>query len=149
MTDMQHLGDKPGQRLLVVANRLPVNVTINPDDGSVETKMASGGLVSGLQALSKSMQFQWFGWPGTDIHRNDRQRVRDELESQYNAVPIFLKSQDVEDHYNGFSSKSSSTSSALESRKADRLVPKTLCCGLSYTVYLTEPSSTRIGSQHT
>lgn len=101
---MQELGDRPGTRLFVVANRLPVNVSIG-EDGVVETTMASGGLVSGLQALSKTMQFQWFGWPGTDIHRHDMKRVKEELVSQYNAVPIFLNKELVESHYNGFSSK--------------------------------------------
>ena len=101
---MQELGDRPGRRLFVVANRLPVNVSIG-EDGAVETAVACGGLVSGLQALSKSIQFQWFGWPGTDIHRNDREHVTKELVSQYNAVPIFLNKEAVENHYNGFSSK--------------------------------------------
>jgi len=99
---MQEIGDRPGRRLLVVANRLPVNVSIG-QDGKLGTSMASGGLVSGLQALSKSMQFQWFGWPGTDIHRHDMERVQEELVSQHNAVPIFLNKELVEGHYNGFS----------------------------------------------
>lgn len=101
---MQELGDRPGQRLFVVANRLPVNVLIRKD-GTVETTMASGGLVCGLQALSTSVQFQWFGWPGTNIHRHDMERVKERLGSQHNAVPIFLDGKVFEDHYNGFSSK--------------------------------------------
>ncbi len=101
---MQKIDDGHGQRLLIVANRLPVNVTIGPN-GGIEMKMASGGLVSGLRALSKSMQFQWFGWPGTEIHRNDQQEVEKELESHFNAVPVFISNEMMEKHYNGFSSK--------------------------------------------
>lgn len=101
---MQELGGKRGRRLLVVANRLPVNVSFNQDDGSIQTTMSCGGLVCCLKALSKSVHFRWFGWPGTDTHRNDQEQVREQLESQYDAVPIFLNSQDAENHYNGFSS---------------------------------------------
>ncbi|KAM3448586.1 hypothetical protein MY3296_007619 [Beauveria thailandica] len=64
---MQELGDGPGKRLLVVANRLP------------------------------------FGWPGTDIHKNDQGDVARELDKQYNSVPIFLSKEAVKNYYNGFS----------------------------------------------
>jgi len=101
---MEKIGDRQGRRLLVVANRLPVNVSIL-ENGEIETKTASGGLVSGLQALSRSLEFQWFGWPGTDVHRNDRKQVKREL-AERNAYPVFLSKDLVENHYNGFSSKS-------------------------------------------
>lgn len=103
-------------RLLVVANRLPVNIT-QTEDGEFKYKMGSGGLVSALQGLSKSMDFQWFGWPGTEIHRNDRDMVRQKLATQFKAVPIFLSKEMAEMHYSGFSSKS--TSSVLGSYPAD------------------------------
>jgi trehalose 6-phosphate synthase len=92
-------------RLFVVANRLPVNIT-QAGDGEFKYSMAAGGLVSALQGLSKSMEFQWFGWPGTEIHRNDRELVRQELATRFRAVPIFLPKETAESHYNGFSSKS-------------------------------------------
>jgi trehalose 6-phosphate synthase len=93
------------ERLFVVANRLPVNIT-QREDGKFDYTMASGGLVSALQGLSKSMEFQWFGWPGTEIHRNDREMVRQELATRFKAVPIFLPKETADGHYNGFSSKS-------------------------------------------
>ena len=98
-------------RLLVVANRLPVNIT-QTEDGDLDYAMATGGLVSALQGLSKSMDFQWFGWPGTEIHRNDRDIVRQQLATRFKAVPIFLSERIAEMHYNGFSSKL--TSSVIE-----------------------------------
>jgi trehalose 6-phosphate synthase len=91
-------------RLLVVANRLPVNIT-QSEDGVFDYKATSGGLVSALHGLSRSMAFQWFGWPGTDIHRNDRDAVRSNLASLFKAVPIFLSKELMEMHYNGFSSE--------------------------------------------
>lgn len=95
-------------RLLVVANRLPVNIT-QTEEGEFEYTMSSGGLVSALQGLAKSMDFQWFGWPGTEIHRNDRDIVRQQLATQYKAVPIFLSKEMAEMHYDGFSSKLASS----------------------------------------
>lgn len=41
-------------RLLIVANRLPVDI-IQTDDGEFNYTISSGGLVSALQGLSKSM----------------------------------------------------------------------------------------------
>ncbi|KAJ5604802.1 Alpha-alpha-trehalose-phosphate synthase (UDP-forming) [Penicillium lagena] len=89
-------------RLFIVANRLPVSIT-QTEDGEFKYTMASGGLVSALQGLSKSMEFQWFGWPGTEIHRNDREMVRQELATRFHAVPVFLPKETAERHYNGFS----------------------------------------------
>ena len=100
---MEEHGDRPGKRLLVVANRLPVNVSVE-EQGEVELTMASGGLVSGLHSLSKMMEFHWFGWPGVDVHRNDRKEVEQRLASEFNAIPIFLSAKAAENHYNGFSS---------------------------------------------
>lgn len=91
-------------RLLVVANRLPVSIT-QTEEGEFDYSMSSGGLVSALQDLSKSMDFQWFGWPGTEIHRNDRDIVKQQLATRFRAVPIFLTKEMAELHYNGFASK--------------------------------------------
>ena len=101
---MSVLNENLDGRLLVVANRLPVNI-VQVEDGAFYYMMASGGLVSALQGLSKSMDFQWFGWPGAEIHRNDRDTVRQQLATRFKAVPIFLSKGMAEMHYNGFSSK--------------------------------------------
>ena len=92
-------------RVLVVANRLPM--TIKPKDyGEFHYSMSSGGLVSGLKGLAKVVDFKWFGWPGIDIHRNDKDKVRKHLQNEYNAVPVFLSDDLAQQHYNGFSSMS-------------------------------------------
>ncbi|KIX06860.1 alpha,alpha-trehalose-phosphate synthase (UDP-forming) [Rhinocladiella mackenziei CBS 650.93] len=88
-------------RVLVVANRLPITTTVH-DDGTIDYSMATGGLVSGLRSLAKAVDFKWFGWPGVDIHRNDKDGVRQELRDQFNAVPIFLTENLAQRHYNGF-----------------------------------------------
>lgn len=93
-------------RLLIVANRLPITIKQH-EDGSYEFSMSSGGLVSGLNGLSKAIKFKWFGWPGFDVHRNDMDDLRHQLADQFDAVPIFLSRDLSEQHYNGFSSGSS------------------------------------------
>jgi len=92
----------PG-RLLIVANRLPITIKQH-DDGSDDFGMSSGGLVSGLNGLSKAIKFKWFGWPGIDVHRNDKDNLRKQLADQFDAVPVFLSKDLSEKHYNGFSS---------------------------------------------
>jgi trehalose 6-phosphate synthase len=52
--------------------------------------------------LSNLVDFHWFGWPDTLIHGNDRGKVERDLALQFNAVPIFLDKDIVENHYNGF-----------------------------------------------
>ncbi|OAP58891.1 alpha,alpha-trehalose-phosphate synthase (UDP-forming) [Fonsecaea erecta] len=89
-------------RVLVVANRVPISIKTTPED-DFEYSMSSGGLVSGLKALSKAIDFKWFGWPGIDVHRNDKDKVRRHLQDNFNAVPIFLPDKLAEMHYNGFS----------------------------------------------
>lgn len=91
-------------RILVVANRLPMSIKPT-DDGEFEYNISSGGLVSGLKGLSKVVDFKWFGWPGFDVHRNDKDKVRRHLLDEFNAVPIFLSEDLAGKHYNGFSSE--------------------------------------------
>lgn len=90
-------------RVIVVANRLPITIKSQPD-GNFEYSMSSGGLVSGLRSLAKAVDFKWFGWPGIDVHRNDKDTVRRQLQDGFDAVHVFLDSELAEKHYNGFSS---------------------------------------------
>jgi len=89
-------------RVLVIANRLPITIKDHPD-GNFEYNISSGGLVSGLRSLAKAVDFKWFGWPGIDIHRNDKDKIRRDLADKYHAYPIFLNHELAERHYNGFS----------------------------------------------
>jgi len=104
MTPSPEDGLDPGfeGRILVVANRLPMSIKAK-DYGEFEYSISSGGLVSGLKGLSKVVDFKWFGWPGIDIHRNDKDKVRHHLADKFNAVPVFLPEDLSQKHYNGFS----------------------------------------------
>jgi trehalose 6-phosphate synthase len=97
--------DDAGARLFVVCNRLPV-ATKQKDDGTYEFHQSPGGLASSLAGLDPQTKFIWFGWPGMEIHRNDRDYLRRELDRSYSAVPVFLGNTLAEKHYNGFSNSS-------------------------------------------
>lgn len=54
------------QRLLIVSNRLPINVS-QADEGGWSFQLSSGGLVSALSGVQKSTKFVWIGWPGKNL----------------------------------------------------------------------------------
>ena len=89
-------------RLLLVANRLAVTIKRSPE-GKYDFSMSSGGLVTGLSGLSKSTKFQWYGWPGLEIPKDEAEDVTKRLKDEYSAVPIYLDDELADRHYNGFS----------------------------------------------
>lgn len=52
------------QRLLIVSNRLPINVSQGDSNEKWKFQLSSGGLVSALAGVQKSTKFIWIGWPG-------------------------------------------------------------------------------------
>ncbi|KAI5307452.1 Trehalose-6-P synthase/phosphatase complex synthase subunit, partial [Ascosphaera atra] len=78
---------KVDSRLLLVSNRLPITIK-RSDDGKYDFSMSSGGLVSGLSGLSKSTQFQWYGWPGLEVPEDEIDVVVRKLKQEYDAVPV-------------------------------------------------------------
>lgn len=88
-------------KVLVVSNRLPVTIKRNAD-GLYDYLMSSGGLVTGLQGLKKSTEFQWLGWPGLEIPENEQLRVNGDLLEKFNCTAIFLSDHIADLHYNGF-----------------------------------------------
>lgn len=89
-------------KVLVVSNRLPVTIT-RDEDGSYEYAMSSGGLVTALQGLKKSTEFQWFGWPGLEIPENEQEKVNADLMEKFKCTAIYLSDHIADLHYNGFS----------------------------------------------
>ncbi|KAI5288352.1 Trehalose-6-P synthase/phosphatase complex synthase subunit [Ascosphaera aggregata] len=94
--------NKVDSRLLLVSNRLPITIK-RSDDGKYDFSMSSGGLVSGLSGLSKSTQFQWYGWPGLEVPEDEIDMVVKRLKKEYDAVPVFIDDDLADKHYNGFS----------------------------------------------
>ncbi|PFG37353.1 trehalose 6-phosphate synthase [Flavimobilis soli] len=89
---------EPGEYdLVVVANRLPVDLTA-AEDGSVSWKRSPGGLVTALAPVMEGADGAWVGWSGkADVEHDpfDASGIR--------CVPVTLTSDDVEQYYEGFS----------------------------------------------
>ncbi|WPH04007.1 Alpha,alpha-trehalose-phosphate synthase [Acrodontium crateriforme] len=102
MPSIQEDAPKPQGRMLLVSNRLPVSVK-RSDEGRYTYEMSSGGLVSGLAGLRKTMKFNWYGWPGFQIPEDEQPEVRARLAKDFDAIPIFMSEDMSNKHYNGFS----------------------------------------------
>ena len=89
-------------KVLVVSNRLPVTIN-RGSDGSYDYSMSSGGLVTALQGLKKSTEFQWLGWPGIELPEDEQERVNKDLMEKFKCTAIFLSDNIADLHYNGFS----------------------------------------------
>lgn len=98
------MAEKKEKNLILVSNRLPVSVkNVN---GSFESSLSSGGLVTALSGLTKSMNFRWFGWPGISGKDPEEEEEISKSLSTKSAVGIFLDAGLAHDHYNRFSSMS-------------------------------------------
>ncbi|KAJ5691870.1 hypothetical protein N7462_001293 [Penicillium macrosclerotiorum] len=95
--------DDTKRNLIIVSNRLPLS--IKRVDGTFQSSISSGGLVTALSGLTKSTEFRWFGWPGIEVKDTaDRAQVASSLD-EHNATPIFLDNDLAREHYNGFSNR--------------------------------------------
>jgi len=90
-------------RLIMVSNRLPLSRVKDPVTGKVEYRMSSGGLVTALQGVRDELDFLWIGWLGCEIPPEEQSAVREQLLSEYHALPVFLSDDLVDKYYNGFS----------------------------------------------
>ncbi|BDA46931.1 probable alpha,alpha-trehalose-phosphate synthase [UDP-for [Coccomyxa sp. Obi] len=88
------------QRLIVVANRLPVSA-VRERDGSWSLQVSAGGLVSALMGVS-NFRTCWVGWPGVYVEEGpDRDALTAALAKEY-YVPVYLDPKVFDLHYNGF-----------------------------------------------
>ncbi|HLV04299.1 trehalose-6-phosphate synthase [uncultured Georgenia sp.] len=83
--------------IVVVANRLPVDITVDPD-GSVDWTRSPGGLVTALAPVMRQHEGAWVGWAGSpdlslDPFEADGIRV----------WPVTLSENEVANYYEGFS----------------------------------------------
>ena len=86
--------------ILNVANRLPVTI-------GDEIKKSSGGLVAALEGVSaERFSLRWIGWPGSAVPDERQGQVRQTLENDYGASPVFLSDEQAEGFYEGFANSS-------------------------------------------
>ena len=91
-------------RLLIVSNRLPVNVIKKQEE--LQIKPSIGGLATGLGSFYKSYKSTWIGWPGvkTEDIRGREKDIESELKKE-NCYPVFLSKNNIENYYYGFCNK--------------------------------------------
>ena len=92
-------------RLLVVANRLPLNTTRRA--GELHFRPSPGGLAVGLSSLPESCERLWIGWPGITSEKlssEDKEQIKEKLATE-NCHTIFLSRRQIERHYQGFCNK--------------------------------------------
>ncbi|MDM7855406.1 alpha,alpha-trehalose-phosphate synthase (UDP-forming) [Cellulomonas alba] len=86
-----------GHEFVVVANRLPVDVTVG-EDGEPDWTRAPGGLVTALGPVMAKAHGAWVGWGGAP----DQELEPFEVDGTQ-LVPVSLTADDVERYYEGFS----------------------------------------------
>ncbi|KAL5716526.1 Trehalose-6-P synthase/phosphatase complex synthase subunit [Ranunculus cassubicifolius] len=88
------------QRLLVVANRLPVSAVRRGED-SWSLDISAGGLVSALLGV-KEFEAKWIGWAGVNVPDEIGQQALTKALAEKRCIPVFLDEEIVHQYYNGY-----------------------------------------------
>nr|QTM07291.1 TPS3 [Paeonia ostii] len=88
------------QRLLVVANRLPVSA-IRKGEDSWQLEVSVGGLVTALLGV-KEFEARWIGWAGVNVPDEIGQRALTKALAEKRCIPVFLDEEIVHQYYNGY-----------------------------------------------
>jgi trehalose 6-phosphate synthase len=83
--------------LVVVANRLPVDLDMSAD-GEPVWRSSPGGLVTALEPFLRARRGAWVGWPG--VADADPEPFRD---GDMELYPVGLSSDEFREYYEGFS----------------------------------------------
>ena len=89
-------------RLLIVSNRLPLN--LSKDKGKLQVERSVGGLATGIGAVYKSKESLWIGWPGYSgekLPSEEKKQIIDLLGKE-KCYPVFLTKDDLKQYYGGF-----------------------------------------------
>ncbi|GFY88667.1 trehalose-6-phosphate synthase [Actinidia rufa] len=90
----------PKQRLLLVANRLPVSAVRRGED-SWALEISVGGLVSALLGVNE-FEVRWIGWAGVNVPDEIGQRTLTRALAEKRCIPVFLDEEVVHQYYNGY-----------------------------------------------
>jgi trehalose 6-phosphate synthase/phosphatase len=90
-------------RLLIVANRLPVRVKLT--EAELQYEQSEGGLATGLDSLTIQHEKHWIGWPGIFTAQRETQHLISQELSKSQIHPVFLTQEDLELFYERFSNK--------------------------------------------
>lgn len=98
--DRQDVRPYNRQRLLVVANRLPVSAVRRGED-SWSLEISAGGLVSALLGV-KEFEARWIGWAGVNVPDEVGQKALTKALAEKRCIPVFLDEEIVHQYYNGY-----------------------------------------------
>ncbi|GLT52549.1 hypothetical protein SLA2020_258830 [Shorea laevis] len=96
-------GQVSKQRLLMVANRLPVSAK-RLEDNSWQLEMSTGGLVSALLGV-KQFESLWIGWPGVCVQDDIGKKTLSAALAEKKCIPVFLDEETFQQYYNGYCNK--------------------------------------------
>ncbi|KAI3495402.1 hypothetical protein L1887_37740 [Cichorium endivia] len=88
------------QRLLVVANRLPVSA-VRKGESSWQLEVTIGGLVSALLGIT-DFEVKWIGWAEVNVPDEIGRKSLIEALAEKRCVPVFLDEDLVHLYYNGY-----------------------------------------------
>ncbi|CAH8381179.1 unnamed protein product [Eruca vesicaria subsp. sativa] len=88
------------QRLLVVANRLPVSAK-RTGENSWSLAISPGGLVSGLLGVAAEFETKWVGWPGVDVYDVAGKNALSKSLAEMECIPVYLE-EVFDQYYNGY-----------------------------------------------
>jgi len=92
-------------RLVIASNRLPV-VIKKSNDGEIEVKPGSGGLVTAVSPILSDKGGLWLGWCGSaDFPHADQYLTREKVDVGYMLKAIDLTADEVRKYYYGFSNE--------------------------------------------
>lgn len=87
------------QRLIVVANRLPLSA-FKGIGGDWKLQVSPGGLVSALTCV-EGYSMTWVGWPGQYIEEGERDSLREAF-AKKDCCPVYLDEKTTDLFYNGY-----------------------------------------------
>ncbi|CAI0441029.1 unnamed protein product [Linum tenue] len=88
------------QRLLVVANRLPVSAVRRGED-AWSLEISAGGLVTALLGVN-DFEARWIGWAGVNVPDEVGQKALTKALAEKRCIPVFLDEEIVHQYYNGY-----------------------------------------------
>ncbi len=97
-----------GKRVVIVSNRLPFTVKGESED--LRFIPSVGGLSTGLSSYLEQQDngsretpdYMWVGWPGNIIEPEWRNLISERSLSEFNAIPVFLSQENIDNFYHGF-----------------------------------------------
>ncbi len=92
-------------RIIIVSNRLPVNITKDNKTKQNILHKSSGGLITSIGAYTEKMtelSYLWVGWPGiTTTNKSEQEEILNQLQNIH-CYPVFLTEKEMDKFYLGF-----------------------------------------------